>query len=95
MLRLLAIGAAIPQALLLLHALMDILPFPKGEKGMWFEIRTGSVECLDEVSRRPLAEKNKLHDQSVDALTLHDELDIGGMEEDEPERESRTKASTF
>ncbi|OCF32650.1 hypothetical protein I316_05571 [Kwoniella heveanensis BCC8398] len=52
-LRLHAIGAAIPQAMLLLYALLDLLPYPVGNKGMWYEIRTGSVECIDEVGATP------------------------------------------
>lgn len=44
-----ALAAAIPHALLLLHSLLDILPYPVGRKGMWYEIRTGSVECVDEI----------------------------------------------
>ncbi|RSH85610.1 hypothetical protein EHS25_003749 [Saitozyma podzolica] len=44
-----ALSAAIPQALMLLHALLDVLPYPRGLRGMWYEIRTGSVECTDEV----------------------------------------------
>ncbi|KAK4686877.1 hypothetical protein P7C73_g3249, partial [Tremellales sp. Uapishka_1] len=43
-----AMGAAIPQALILLHALLDLLPFPVGASGMWYDIKTGSVECVDE-----------------------------------------------
>lgn len=34
---------------MLLHALMDVLPYPRGPRGMWYEIRTGSVECAGEV----------------------------------------------
>jgi hypothetical protein len=34
---------------MLLHALLDVLPYPRGPRGMWYEIRTGSVECTDEV----------------------------------------------
>ena len=98
MLRLHAMGAAIPQALLLLHALLDILPYPKGEKGMWYEIHTGSVECIDEVSR---PETVNVHGPqgSEEAISLDDlgriEEDIGGMEEDETERKSRVKVSSI
>ena len=42
-----ALSAAIPQAFLLLHAILDVLPFPKS--AMRYEIYTGSVECVDEV----------------------------------------------
>lgn len=51
-LRLYALGAAISHAFVLLHALMDILPYPvagDGRAGMWFEIKTGTTECRDMV----------------------------------------------
>lgn len=92
-LRLHAISAAIPQALLLLHALMDILPYPKGEKGMWYELRTGSVECVDEVSRGAGGREGDKA-KAVDGMNLDDHGgmdDIGGMEEDEPEQQFRLK----
>ena len=96
MLRLHAMSAAIPQALLLLHALLDILPYPKGEKGMWYEIHTGSVECIDEVSRPKAATVPEAQggDEaiSLDVLSRIEE-DIGGMEEDESEQRSRIKVS--
>ena len=94
-LRLHAISAAIPQALLLLHALMDILPYPKGEKGMWYELRTGSVECVDEVSRGAGGREGDKA-KAVDGMNLDDHGgmdDIGGMEEDEPEQQFRLKVS--
>ena len=97
-------GAAIPQALLLLHVLMDILPYPKGEKGMWYEITTGSVECVDEVgkgggsvaaprgTKAPTGDRIMEKDQDVDLAGI-DIADIGGMEEDEPDRKIRIKVS--
>lgn len=45
-----ALGAAIPHACLLLHALLDALPYPRGPRGLWYEIKTGSVDCIDEVT---------------------------------------------
>lgn len=45
-----ALGAAIPHAFLLLHALLDCLPYPRSPRGLWYEIKTGSVECIDEVT---------------------------------------------
>lgn len=42
-------SAAIPHALLLLYALMDLLPYPAGPRGMWYEIHTGSTETIDEL----------------------------------------------
>ncbi|ORX38293.1 hypothetical protein BD324DRAFT_347728 [Kockovaella imperatae] len=42
-----AMSAAIPHALILLHSLLDLLPF--SQRALWYEIRTGSTECVDEV----------------------------------------------
>lgn len=44
-----AMGAAIPHAMQLLFALMEILPFPR--QHIYHEIRTTSVQCVDEVSK--------------------------------------------
>nr|XP_031863923.1 uncharacterized protein CI109_000567 [Kwoniella shandongensis]KAA5530995.1 hypothetical protein CI109_000567 [Kwoniella shandongensis] len=82
-LRLHALGAAIPQALLLLHALLDLLPYPVGEKGMWYEIKTGSAECVDEVSKDGT-------DKEDDIAWLNS---VGDMEEEEPERKVRVKST--
>lgn len=100
-------AAAIPHAILLLHALLDILPYPQGSNGMWYEIRTGSVQCIDEVrpSRKgkEKAEQGDKTDtegnvQMAPVSTDHDlDLDlegIGAVEEDEPHIESRLKVST-
>lgn len=117
-----ALAAAIPHALLLLHALMDVLPYPVGPRGMWYEIKTGTVDCVDEVkgSGEGLSQKAQrkggkngapgptselgeasegVEGMDVDA-TAGDEAgggedfgDIGGMEEDEPQREIRLKVS--
>lgn len=43
-----AIGAAIPQSLIILHALLDVLPYPRHPRGVWYELFTGSVACTDE-----------------------------------------------
>ncbi|WWC71344.1 uncharacterized protein I206_105298 [Kwoniella pini CBS 10737] len=85
-----AIGAAIPQCLLLLHSLLDILPYPKGERGMWYEIKTGSVECIDEISQRGKKSNDEKEgeEEGLEWLT-----DIGGVEEDKPERKSRIKST--
>ena len=42
-------SAAIPHALLLLHALLDLLPY--GRNSLSYEIKTGSVECVDDVEK--------------------------------------------
>jgi hypothetical protein len=92
--RLHALAAAIPHALLLLHALLDILPYPQGNKGMWYEIRTGSTECIEEVKPQVGGKgKGKEIDEVMDAEEI-DFGDIGGIEEEEPERISKLKAST-
>jgi hypothetical protein len=44
--RLHALSAAIPHAILVLHSLVEILPFPKGCVG--WELKSGSVKCFDE-----------------------------------------------
>lgn len=98
-------AAAIPHAILLLHALLDILPYPQGSNGMWYEIRTGSVECIDEIrpSRKGKG-KEKAKEQGTDTegdvqmapTTEDDELDlegIGAVEEDEHEIQARLKVS--
>lgn len=74
-------GAAIPHALLLVHALIDILPYPKGPKGMWYEMRTGTTECTDEV---------QLEAQGLE----EDEFaGIGSMEAEAPTRKTRLNVS--
>lgn len=42
-----ALSASIPHALLILHALLDILPYPK--QYVRYELRTGSIDCVDEM----------------------------------------------
>lgn len=41
-----ALSAAIPHSILILHALLDILPFPK--RCVTYELKSGSVKCFDE-----------------------------------------------
>jgi hypothetical protein len=74
-----AITAAIPHALLLLHALIDLLPYPNGPKGMWYEIHTGTTECVDEVDP-----SGSLGEEEKDEFA-----GIGAIEAAEPERKSR------
>ncbi|WWC63545.1 uncharacterized protein I303_106148 [Kwoniella dejecticola CBS 10117] len=89
-----AIGAAIPQCLLLLHALLDVLPYPKGDKGMWYEIKTGSVECIDEV---PTVSSTIKKGDNPEGEEVEEGLewlnDFGGVEEEKPERQSRIKST--
>ncbi|CAK9785389.1 hypothetical protein CC85DRAFT_311711 [Cutaneotrichosporon oleaginosum] len=73
-----ALGAAIPHALLLLHALLDVLPYPTGPNGVWYEMETGSVVCTDEM-------KGAVEDDELAGL--------GAVEEDMPEYRERTKSS--
>jgi hypothetical protein len=93
------LAAAIPHALLLLHALLDILPYPQGDKGMWYEIRTGSTECIEEVTPKVGGKgKGKGKDKAEVVMEDAEEIefgDIGGIEEDEPERISKLKVSTI
>ncbi|WVW85366.1 hypothetical protein I302_107404 [Kwoniella bestiolae CBS 10118] len=96
-----AIGAAIPQSLLLLHALLDLLPYPKGEKGMWYEIKTGSVECVDEIPKSTVQGKDRddpSGGQMVDPGKDGDSdlgwlIDVGAVEEDVPDRKARIKST--
>jgi hypothetical protein len=86
---------------------------------MWYEIRTGSVECVDEVpcgaAVPPIAAPNDkatgkaktkaqqadgLGGMEIDSEDKEDGADlarllagIGGVEEDEPKRQIRVKAS--
>ncbi|KAK8854585.1 hypothetical protein IAR55_003324 [Kwoniella newhampshirensis] len=88
-LRLHALGAAIPQALLLLYALLDLLPYPVGEKGMWYEIKTGSAECVDEIDKTaPVA--NADGNDKDDMAWLQN---VGDMEEAAPEKKTRIKST--
>ncbi|WVQ72000.1 hypothetical protein IAR50_001544 [Cryptococcus sp. DSM 104548] len=79
-----ALGPAISHALLLLHALLDLLPYPKGDKGMWYEIKTGTVACVDEVDKEKEGE-----DEEEEWLR-----DVGAVEAAAPERKTRLKSST-
>ncbi|UOH83002.1 hypothetical protein LQV05_005715 [Cryptococcus neoformans] len=85
-----ALGPAISHALLLLHALLDLLPYPKGEKGMWYEIRTGSVECVDEVDKMGNNQTDENNAGQEDDAWLKD---VGSVEASAPERTTRIKSS--
>lgn len=77
-LKLYALGAAISHAFVLLHALMDILPYPiagPGRAGMWFEIRTGTTECKDEI---PGKRSGLNGEEAMDAEGGKEEEDEGG-----------------
>lgn len=58
-----SLGAAIPHSLLLLHAVLDALPYPRGPRGLWYEIHTGTSECVDHIEiqnpARPVAKLPK------------------------------------
>lgn len=76
-----ALCVAIPHAVMLLYALVDILPFPK--QFIHHEIQTSSVECHDEMSFVATVEgKGKRK-----ALAIFEE-DEGGIR-------SRTKVSRW
>ena len=91
--------AAIPHALVLLHALVDLLPYPKGPKGMWYEIHTGSVDCVDEVAKGTSETPTMSHAAhgnptvDLDDTGIDDHLfqGIGAMEEEAPDRKVRVK----
>jgi hypothetical protein len=102
-----AMGAAIPQALLLLHALMDLLPYPKGPRGLWYEIKTSSVHCVDEVGVPNGAERpskgvrgkktKRQSDNDIDMTSQQDAAMVNefagmfGVEAAEPELQQRQK----
>ncbi|KAL7422387.1 hypothetical protein Q5752_003033 [Cryptotrichosporon argae] len=95
-----ALSAAIPHALLLLHTLLDILPYPVGERGMWYEIRTGSVECVDEVGARGGgkawggSEAKKADGDAAEGAGDEDEFaGIGAVEASAPVIQKRIKSS--
>ena len=67
-----AMAAAIPHALLLLHALLDILPF--SQRALWYEIRTGSTECTDEVEG-----ETKIGAVEEDAPTLEKRVKVSTL----------------
>jgi len=61
---------------------------------MWYEIRTGSTECIEEVTPKAAGKgKGKEVDEIMDAEEM-DFGDIGGIEEEEPERISKLKVSS-
>jgi hypothetical protein len=72
-----ALCASIPHAMLLLHALLDILPYPK--QYVTYEIRTSTTACTDEMFG-----KRGIDDEDGDLLPF---------EEEESEMRTRSKAS--
>ncbi|EJT50476.1 hypothetical protein A1Q1_00217 [Trichosporon asahii var. asahii CBS 2479] len=102
-LKLYALGAAISHTFVLLHALMDILPYPiagPGRAGMWFEIRTGTTECKDEIpgKRSGLngveamdAEGGKEEEDEGGKPGEEDWGDLGFFVEDKAEIQTRNK----
>lgn len=83
-----ALGAAIPHALLLLHALLDVLPYPLGHNGVWYEIKTDSVDCVDEVAGNDNDVEGGDDDEGEDEFA-----GLGAIEEAAPQRKVRTKGS--
>lgn len=87
---------AIPHALLLLQALLDILPYPRSH--VRHSIRTASVECLDEVTiRRPRPAAGAVAAESeteVGEPDLPFELP-GAFDEEEGGLRSRLKVSSL
>jgi hypothetical protein len=62
---------------------------------MWYEIRTGSTECIEEVTPKG-AGKAKGKEAIEVVMGDAEEIefgDIGGIEEEEPERISKLKVS--
>lgn len=100
-LRLYALGAAISHAFVLLHALMDILPYPvagPGRAGMWFEIKTGTTECRDMVQGKlsGLDEQEAMQTEGEEKEEVPGEEDWGDLGlfiEDKPEIQTRNKVS--
>jgi hypothetical protein len=81
-----SLGAAIPHSLLLLHAVLDTLPYPRGPRGLWYEIHTGTAECVDYIEAedpaRPIAtlpKRNKKDKKQKEAMA---EPEQGVIEED-------------
>jgi hypothetical protein len=66
---------------------------------MWYEIRTGSTECIEEVTPKVGGKgKGKGKDKAEVVMEDAEEIefgDIGGIEEEEPERISKLKVSTM
>lgn len=85
---------AIPHALILLQAVLDILPYPRSH--VRHSIRTASVECFDEVTiRRPRPAAGAVAAESeteVEQPDLPFELP-GAYDEEEGGLRSRLKAS--
>lgn len=56
---------------------MDILPYPVGPNGMWYEITTGTVECTDEVGEVEDEEFPGLGAVEEAAPVLRERLKVG------------------
>lgn len=69
---------------MLLHALLDILPYPRSPRGLWYEIRTDSVECTDEVE-----EGTEVKEDEFSAALAG----IGAVEAAAPKRVKRLKVT--
>ncbi len=70
-----ALCASIPHSLLLLHALLDILPYPK--QYVNYEIRTSTVECTDEVFGKNGADDEEMEVFEEEAGEMRTRLKVG------------------
>jgi hypothetical protein len=61
---------------------------------MWYEIRTGSTECIEEVTPRSGGKGKGKEVDEVKGAEEQEFGDIGGIEEEEPERISKLKVCT-
>ncbi|KAG7563150.1 hypothetical protein FFLO_01458 [Filobasidium floriforme] len=90
-----ALSAAIPHALLVLHSLLDILPFPK--KHVSHELKSSSVKCFDELKstggrkRKAGGDEGEIVGDADGAGTGGDEWEPVLFDEEEPEGAVRVR----
>lgn len=90
-----ALSAAIPHALLVLHSLLDILPFPK--KHVSHELKSSSVKCFDELKstggrkRKSGGDEGETAGDGDGAGTGGDEWEPVLFDEEEPEGAVRVR----
>ena len=81
-----ALSAAIPHSILILHSLLDILPFP--QRCVSYELKSGSVKCFDEkksLGGVVVKQKNKQVEQGEQGWEWEPVLFDDEEEEDEGE----------